>query len=313
MISPERELHKKTLTEATLSNPPQSFPDSSIKLHVHEARGLASGSRREYGINVSFMDRQIISVAECDAITFKTCREIEGAYINYFEKYFQKPVFLAGPVVPEKPSFALEKKWANWLERFGCKTVIFCSFGSECILKKDQFEELVLGFEMTGLPFFAALKLPEGFPTIESALPEGFEERVKGRGVIHFGWVQQQIILGHPSVGCFVTHCGSGSLSEAMVTECQLVLLPHVGDQFINARMMSGDLRVGVEIERGEENGLFTRASVCKAVREVMDDGSEVGKEVRRNHFKWREFLLSEGLESRYIDDFVQKLQGMLG
>ena len=25
------------------------------------------------------------------------------------------------------------------------------------------------------------------------------------------------------SVGCFVTHCGSGSLIEAMVNECQLI------------------------------------------------------------------------------------------
>ena len=42
-------------------------------------------------------------------------------------------------------------------------------------------------------------------------------------------------------MGCFVTHCGSGSLTEAMVNECQLVLLPHAGDQFINARITSGE------------------------------------------------------------------------
>ncbi|KAK0579979.1 hypothetical protein LWI29_034427 [Acer saccharum] len=94
-------------------------------------------------------------------------------------------------------------------------------------------------------------------------------------------WVQQQLILNHPSVGCFVTHCGSSSLSEAMMTECQLVLLPNVGDQIINARLMGGDLKVEVEVEKGEEDGLFTKEGVCRAVMTVMDENSEVGKQVR--------------------------------
>ena len=89
-------------------------------------------------------------------------------------------------------------------------------------------------------------------------------------------------------MGCFVTHCGSGSLSEVRVTDCQMVLLPNVGDQIINARLMGRDFKVGVEVEKGDEDGLFTREGVCKAVRAVMDEDSLVGKEVRDNHAKWR-------------------------
>ncbi|XP_059625619.1 cyanidin 3-O-galactoside 2''-O-xylosyltransferase FGGT1-like [Cornus florida] len=225
---------------------------------------------------------------------------------------FKKPVILAGPVVPEQPTSTLEEQWAKWLDNFKAKTVIFCTFGSECMLKKDEFQELVVGLELTGMPFFAALKTPVGTETIESALPEGFQRRTEERGVVHGGWVQQQLILGHPSVGCFVTHCGSGSLSEAMVNDCQLVLIPHVGDQIINARLMGGDLKVGVEVEKGEEDGNFTREGVCKAIRLIMNVDGEVGKEVMANHAKWKDFLLSEGLESSYIDSFIQKLHGLL-
>ena len=52
-------------------------------------------------------------------------------------------------------------------------------------MKSDQFKELLLGFELTGMPFLAALKPPIGAEAIESALPEGFNEITKGRGVVH--------------------------------------------------------------------------------------------------------------------------------
>jgi hypothetical protein len=169
-----------------------------------------------------------------------------------------------------------------------------------------------MGFELTGMPFLVALKPPMGAETIESALPEGFEQRIKGRGFVHGDWVQHQSILRHPSVGCFVTHCDSSSLSEGLVSECQLVLMPHAVDQFINARLMGGTLKAGVEVEKGEEDGMFTREGVCKAVRAVMDENSDMGKEVRANHSKWRDFLLSKGLENTYTDGFIQKLHSLL-
>ncbi|CAK9181877.1 unnamed protein product [Ilex paraguariensis] len=312
LLSPAREFTGKQLTEADFMEPPAGFPPSSIKLHKHEARGITGFILKEYGKGISFRERFMIGSTNADAIGFKTCKEMEGPYCDYLENQFNKPVILAGPALPEPPISTLEERWAKWMEQFKSKTVIFCAFGSECVLQKEQFQELVLGFELIGLPFFAALKPPIGIETVESALPKGFQERVQGRGVVHGGWVQQQLLLGHPSVGCFVTHCGSGSLTEGMVNECQLVLVPHVGDQIINARVMGGYLKVGVEVERGEEDGLFTKDSVCKAIRSVMEVDSEVGKEVKANHAKWREFLLSEGLESSYIDGFVQKLGGLL-
>lgn len=312
LISPERKLFKKSLTEADLMEPPPSFPASSIKLQTHEARALVGGTLMEYGRGVTFLERQMGSFSNCDAIAFKTCREMEGPYCDYVETQFGKPVILAGPVVPESPTAELDEKWAEWFDGFEAKTVIYCAFGSECILNKAQFQELLLGFELTGLPFFTALKPPMGVESIEAALPEGFEERMQGRGIVHGGWVQQPMILKHPSVGCFVTHCGSGSLSEALMNECRLVLLPNVGDQIINARMMSRDFKVGVEVEKGDEDGVFTTEGVCKAVKTVMDDESEVAKEVRTNHAKWREFFSGKGLENSCLDSFEQKLHQLL-
>ncbi|KAF5192935.1 Udp-glycosyltransferase 79b3, partial [Thalictrum thalictroides] len=111
-------------------------------------------------------------------------------------------------------------------------------------------------------------------PLAESlgALPEGFEERVKGRGVVHGDWIQQEQILSHPSVGCFVSHCGIGSMWESLVSSCQIVLVPQFGDQYPNAKFMTKELKVAVDVERREEDGWFTKESVCNAVKLVMDE-----------------------------------------
>ncbi|KAL8088223.1 cyanidin 3-O-galactoside 2''-O-xylosyltransferase FGGT1-like [Apium graveolens] len=311
-LSPERHCSGGNVSEDELKQPPASYPFSNITLSAYEARAFSARKVMKFGTNMQFNDRLFTSLSQCDALGFRTCREIEGSYCDYLENQFMKPVLLTGPVIPEPSSSALEVKWARWLSKFDSGTVIYCAFGSECILKKDQFQELLNGLVLTGMPFLAALKTPAGADSIEEALPDKFKEHVQGRGVVYGGWVQQQLILEHPSVGCFITHCGSGSLAEALLNRCQLVLLPQVGDQIINARMMSRNLKVGVEVEKGEEDGVLTRESVCKAVATVMKEDSDVGKQVRNNHAKLRHFLLDKELESFYIHNFSNKLQEVL-
>ncbi|KNA05254.1 hypothetical protein SOVF_192090 [Spinacia oleracea] len=297
--------------EADLVDPPPGFPCSNIRLRAHEAREFGDLCSRDFG-GLPFMEKNVRSFKECDVVCFKTSREMEGDYCDYVEKHYgNKPVYLTGPMVPKPPSSKLDDSFDCWLKGFGNGTLVYCALGSECVLDKDQFQELILGLELTGRPFLAALRPPSGYETIEQALPEGYSERIKGRGIIDGGWVQQQLMLHHPSVGCFVTHCGAGSLSEAMLSECQIVLIPQAVDQFINARMMSLDLKVGVEVDKGENDGLFTKQDVFKAIEVVMEQESIVGREVRANNTKWRNLLLKEGLEESYIDGFVQSLQGL--
>ena len=293
--------------------PPSGLPDPCIKFHSHELRFLASARKLEFGCGVLVYDRVDIGTNFSDAVAFKGCREIDGLYADYLQTLFGKPVLLSGPLLPEPPKATLEEKWLTWLKGFKHGSVVFCAYGSEGPLEKNQFQELLLGLELTGFPFLAALKPPIGFESIEEALPEGFNERVKGKGIVYGSWIQQQLILEHPSIGCFLTHCGAASITEGLVNTCQLVLLPRLGsDHIMNARVMSTKLKVGVEVEKGDENGLFTKESVCKAVKIVMDDENEVGKEVRANHAKMRNFLLSNNLESSCLDSFCEKLYDLL-
>ncbi|XP_062104643.1 cyanidin 3-O-galactoside 2''-O-xylosyltransferase FGGT1-like [Humulus lupulus] len=308
----------REVSEADIMQPPPGFPDPSIKLHLHEARAWLKYRTLKFGSDILFRHRLLTGLSECEALGFKACKEIEGPFIDYLETQFGKPMLLSGPLLPDPGTSSmarLDEKWLNWLGGFEPGSVVYCCIGSEITLSKDQFQELLLGLELSGLPFLAALRPPSEVAeslSIEEALPEGFLERVGGRGVVYGGWIQQPQILEHPSVGCFVTHCGWGSLMEAMVNKCELVLLPNGGDQIYNARLMGNHLKVGVEVEKDEEDGLFTRESVSKAIRIVAEEDSEVGREVKANRAKLRELLLREDMESSYLDDFIRKLKSLL-
>ncbi|KAI4333628.1 hypothetical protein L6164_018409 [Bauhinia variegata] len=311
-VVPARLISKdKPITEEELRQPPPGYPSSKVVLRSgHEARTLLFLSA-PFGKDIIFYDRITMALRESDVIAIRTCRELEGDFCDYMAEQYKKPVLLSGPVLPEEAKGELEEQWAKWLNGFEPGSVVFCAFGSQLNLEKDQFQEILLGFELTGLPFMVSLKPPIGCASVDEALPEGFEERVKGIGVVCRGWVQQPLILNHPSVGCFVNHCGFGSMWESLMSDTQIVLVPHLGDQILNTRLLVEELKVAVEVQR-EENGWVSRENLSKAIKAVMDKGSQVGDTLKKNHTKWKEIMSAPGLMNGYIDKFIQSLQEMI-
>ncbi|KAL5562904.1 hypothetical protein UlMin_032651 [Ulmus minor] len=311
----ERRITTEELTKIEQESLPASYP-SSLVVHrdLHELRlllMLLSLSSRD---GTTLFERVTTSMKRSDVLCMRSCRELEGNFCDCISNYLGKPVLLTGPVLPETgvTNSSLEERWADWLDRFEPGSVVFCVFGSQIILEKSQFQELVSGFELTGLPFFVALKPPKGCASVEEAFPLGFEERVKGRGVVYEGWVQQPLILSHPSIGCFVNHCGPGTMWESLLSDSQIVLVPFLFDQILNTRLLAGDLKVAVEVEREGIDRWFSKENLSEAIKSVMDKDSEVGIMVKKNHAKLRETLEKPGLMSRYIDQFVDNLQELL-
>uniref|UniRef100_A0A2N9EYA4 Glycosyltransferase n=1 Tax=Fagus sylvatica TaxID=28930 RepID=A0A2N9EYA4_FAGSY len=341
------------MTVEDLMQPPPGYPSSSVQIKSKEFEiAQLKMFVEDHGTGMSFYLRITSSVIASDAIAFRTYNEIEGPYCDYLRQQYAKPVLLTGPVLPQTPETKLDEKWANWLSNFEQGTVVYCAFGTQNILQKDQFQELLLGFELCGQPFLVALSTPDGCATIEEALPEGFEERVKGRGWVYGGWVPQTLILEHNSVGCSVTHCGYGSMWESLLSDCQIVCVPQLGDQMLNARLIVEELKVAVEVEKEdngwiskerlseaimsmmdkdsevggfiveelkvaveverEDNRWISKESLSEAIISVMDKESEVGGLVKYNHAKFKEALTGEGVQERYLDTFIQSLQSHL-
>ncbi|KAK7391568.1 hypothetical protein VNO78_19984 [Psophocarpus tetragonolobus] len=305
----------RNITFEDLRKPPPGCPQiSNISLKTFQAMDFMFLFRRN-GENLTGYERSLQTLSECSFIVYKTCKEMEGPYLDYIETQFGKPVLLSGPLVPEPSIDVLEERWSKWLDSFPAKSVILCSFGSETFLNGDEIKELASGLELSGLPFILVLNFPSNVSPqeeLERALPKGFLERVKNRGVVHSGWFQQQLILKHSSVGCYVCHAGFSSVIEAMVNDCQLVLLPFKGDQFFNSKLIAKNLEAGVEVNRSDENGYFHKEDILEALKTIMIEvNKEPGKRIRENHMKWGKFLSDKDIQNKFISDLVAQLRSM--
>ncbi|CAA7024834.1 unnamed protein product [Microthlaspi erraticum] len=88
-------------------------------------------------------------------------------------------------------------------------SVIYISFGSLACIKNEQLMEIAAGLEASGASFIRVVRKNAGDD--EEWLPEGMEERTKGKGMVIRGWVPQVLILDHQATGGFLTHCGCGA------------------------------------------------------------------------------------------------------
>lgn len=102
----------------------------------------------------------------------------------------------------------------KWLDQQQPQSVIYIGFGRTTVFNRTQFQELALGLELSNRPFLWVVR-SDVTAKINYAYPEGFKDRVKTRGYI-VSWAPQQKVLGHPSIACFISHCGWNSTMEGI-------------------------------------------------------------------------------------------------
>ena len=191
-----------------------------------------------------------------------------------------------------------------WLDGRPPRSVVYASFGSVSAPAAVQMAEVAEGLYNCGKPFLWVVRASEA-----AKIPEDFAGRAKERGLI-VTWSPQLEVLAHPAVGCFVTHCGWNSTTEALSAGVPMVAMPQWSDQPMNAKYIEDVWRVGVRV-RPDEEGVVRKEEVERRVREVMD--GERSSEYRRNAAGWKEKAkraVSEGGSSdNNIVEFLGKLR----
>jgi hypothetical protein len=176
---------------------------------------------------------------------------------------------LSIPLPPLPPSESDETGCLSWLDKQKGKSVIYVSFGTVVTPPPHELVALAEALEESGFPFLWSLK-----DHLKGLLPDGFLERTSNFGKI-VPWAPQAQVLGHDSVGVFVTHCGCNSVFESISNGVPMICRPFFGDHGMTGRMVEDIWEIGVKIE----GGVFTKNGLVKSLNLILV--KEEGKKMR--------------------------------
>lgn len=142
----------------------------------------------------------------------------------------------------------------------------------------------------------------------EYVLPEGFEGRIEGLGLIIRGWAPQLLILSHPSTGGFLSHCGWNSTVESIIQGVPILAWPTRGDQHYNAKMQVNHLQVAAMIDRPTQDGRMSRKEIGNGVTLLMDSEHGVQMRERAASLKLKLGSSCPSSSEAVLDTFVNHL-----
>ncbi|KAL4642845.1 hypothetical protein ACB092_02G049400 [Castanea dentata] len=177
------------------------------------------------------------------------------------------------------------KNYIKWLNLKSESWVIYVSFGSLLVLKKQHMEEIACGLLDCGRPFLWVIRAKEYGEDKKLSCREELEQW----GMIEIGkipflpvpWCSQVEVLSHPSLGCFVTHCGWNSTLESLILGVPMVAFPQWSDQETNAKLIEDVWKIGVRLTVNKD-GIVEGDEIKRCLELVVGDG-ERGEAIRRN------------------------------
>ncbi|CAI9301376.1 unnamed protein product [Lactuca saligna] len=269
---------------------------------------------------IEFIKQQLPHVGFHVGELYDSSRSIEGEYLEYLEREglkVNKKLWAIGPFNHvDKTSFTVSKnhhKCLQWLDLQPPTSVVYVSFGTTTSFTDEQITELAIGLERSQQRFIWVARASDkgdvfGDEAKVVDLPEGFEERVEGRGMVLRGWAPQTEILGHVATGGFMTHCGWNSCTESISRGIPMATWPMHSDQPRNALLITDVLRIGLVVNDWEHRDELVKSVVVEdVVRRLMD--SKEGEEVRKRAVELADTVkksVAEGGEtSKETDSFI--------
>ncbi|KAG5526437.1 hypothetical protein RHGRI_032641 [Rhododendron griersonianum] len=274
--------------------------------------------------------RLAASMEESELLSFgviaNSFYELETEYADYYREVLKRRAWHIGPVslcnreVEDKAQRGKEAsidehECLKWLDSKKPNSVIYICFGSMVKFDVSQLYEIAMGLECSGQQFIWVVRRGENENESEEWLPEGFEERMKGKGLIIRGWAPQVLILDHNAVGGFVTHCGWNSTLEGISAGVPMVTWPVFADQFYNEKLVTEILRIGVSIGALKwkfftASGVVMREKIGKAVRRVMvgEDAEEMMNRAKEFKEMAKKTVEEGGSSHTNLNDLIHEL-----
>ncbi|KAJ8775129.1 hypothetical protein K2173_020133 [Erythroxylum novogranatense] len=235
------------------------------------------------GIHIEFVMDSVVAAVQSFGILVNGFYELEPTFADYINRDGDSKSWNVGPLCLAEPPPRLDQSrkkpaWIQWLDQKLKQghSVLYIAFGSQAELSTEQLRDIATGLEGSEVNFMWVIREDA------SELGDGFEERVKERGIVVRDWVDQTEILKHECVQGFLSHCGWNSVLESICAGVPILAWPMMADQPLNARMVLEEIKVGLRVEtcNGSVKGYVKSKGLKKMVRELME--GERGKEVRK-------------------------------
>ncbi|XP_061340917.1 UDP-glycosyltransferase 84B2-like [Gastrolobium bilobum] len=234
------------------------------------------------------------------------------------------PVYPIGPLVSE---FMLGEKENNavgmsiwnvddscleWLDNKPASSVIYVAFGSIIVLSQKQVDNIAMALKNSNKAFLWVIMPPEkGSENDAPELPHGFLEETKGRGLV-VKWCQQEKVLMHPAVACFMSHCGWNSILETLAAGVPVIGYPKWLDQPAIAKLVVKKFQTGVIMNCGED-GVPSAEEMERCIKVVMEGPSaqEIKKRAMEMKEAARKAVEEGGSSDKNINQFVNDLKNV--
>ncbi|XP_035839806.1 UDP-glycosyltransferase 83A1-like [Helianthus annuus] len=193
----------------------------------------------------------------------------------------------------------------RWLDQQPVCSVIYVAFRSITIFDQLQFEELALGLEDTKMPFLWVVR-PGPNGNMDHVYPSGYLDRIGSRGKI-LSWAPQQEVLNHPSVDCFMSHCGWNSTMEGVSNGVPFVCWPYFADQFFNKTYICDIWKTGVGLNK-DETGIVTRGEIKSKVEQLVNNDIHKANALKKKE-KLTDCLRGGNSSNKNLNKFIDWLK----
>ncbi|KAL9326902.1 hypothetical protein ACSQ67_007547 [Phaseolus vulgaris] len=247
-----------------------------------------------------------------------SCYEIEEEIVNSMASL--TPIYPVGPLVSpfllgekERSDVSVdmwipEDSCIEWLDTMPDSSVIYVSFGSLIALSQKQVDNIAVALKNSKKAFLWVIKPSDGESNHVPELPNEFLEETKERGLV-VKWCPQEKVLMHPSVACFITHCGWNSTLETLVTGVPVIAWPFWTDQATNAMLMEKVFRNGVRAKYGED-GTANVEEIERCIKDVTEGPR--AEEIKKRAMEMKELALrtlqEDGTSNKNINKFITDL-----
>ncbi|XP_071738988.1 UDP-glycosyltransferase 90A1-like [Rutidosis leptorrhynchoides] len=289
-----------------------------MKVTRNELDDVSSGR----DVNSQFaewMHDMILATRKSYGLVTNSFFELEPEYSNYWNMKYGPKSWSIGPFCADQTLtkteslFSQKSSWMIWLDKkleLG-SSVLYVAFGSQAEISLDQIQEIKLALEKSEVNFLWVMR--KGVKESTLGFGDGFEERVKEKGIVVREWVNQREILEHEIVKGFLSHCGWNSTLESICAAVPILAWPLSAEQPLNAKFVTEEIKIGLRVETcdGSVKGFVKWEELEKKVKELMEGviGKEMRKKVKEISDAAVKAVEHGGSSWRSLNELIEELQ----